>query len=224
MIHVVSSMATRQLLSELAAQFERQSDLQVKLEAVGGVDAARRVRAGEPFDLVVLASNVIDALIAEGKISGSRVDVVTSPIAVGSRSGATHPDISSAEAVKRAVLAANRIGYSTGPSGTYLAGLFEQWGIGAAVKDRIMIAPPGVPVGSLVASGDIDLGFQQLSELAGTPGVDVIGMLPPEIQSLTTFSAGIGAASPRPDEARRLLAFLASPEANQTKRRNHFDC
>jgi molybdate transport system substrate-binding protein len=109
-MHVVSSMATRQVLVDLVARFESQSELPVRLEAVGGVDAAKRVRAGESFDVVVLAANVIDALIAEGHVVGSRVDVVTSPIAIGVRAGAALPDISSAEAVKQAVLAASRIG------------------------------------------------------------------------------------------------------------------
>jgi molybdate transport system substrate-binding protein len=214
-------MATRQLLAELGAQFEAQSGLPVILEAVGGVDAAIRVRAGESFDAVVLASNVIDALIAEGHLIGNRIDVVSSPIAIGVRAGAPHPDISSAEAVKRTVLAASHIGYSTGPSGTYLSRLFEQWGIGDAVKDRIMVAPPGVPVASLVARGEIDLGFQQLSELAAD-GVEVVGMLPPEIQSMTVFAAGVARTSTQPEAARRLIEFLAAPDVAEVKRRNHF--
>ena len=221
-IHVVSSMATRQVHGELAAQFEADSGLPVRVESVGGVDAARRVRAGEPFDVIVLAANVIDALIAEGHVEGRRIDVVTSPVAIGVRSGAPHPDISSAGAVKDAVLAASRIGYSTGPSGTYLSGLFDAWGIGAAVKDRITVAPPGVPVASLVARGEIELGFQQLSELAGSDGIEVVGLLPPDIQSLTTFSGGLARTSTQPDAARRLLDYLASPAAAAIKKRLHF--
>ena len=221
-IHVLSSMATRQVLGELAAQFESESRLPVRVESVGGVDAAKRVRAGESFDVVVLAANVIDALITEGHVDGGRVDVVTSPVAIGVRSGTARPDISSADAVKRAVLAASRIGYSTGPSGTYLAGLFEAWGIGDAVRDRITVAPPGVPVASLVARGEIDLGFQQLSELAGSQGVDVVGLLPPDIQSLTTFSGGVARTATQPDNARRVLDYLASPAAAAIKRRLHF--
>src|SRR3954469_7618115 len=110
-------MATRQVLAELAAAFESESGLSVRLESMGGVDAAKRVRAGESFDAVVLASNVIDTLIAEGHLEGRRIDVVTSAIGIGVRAGASRPDISSAEAVTRALLAAGRIGYSTGPSG-----------------------------------------------------------------------------------------------------------
>jgi molybdate transport system substrate-binding protein len=221
-IHVLSSMATRQVLGELAATFESRSGLSVRVESVGGVDAAKRVRAGETFDVVVLASNVIDALIAEGHLTGERIDLVTSAIGIGVRAGSVHPDIGSADAVQQAVLAAGRIGYSTGPSGTYLAKLFEQWGIGDVVKDKTVVAPPGVPVTSLVARGDIDLGFQQLSELAGD-GVDVVGSLPDEIQSLTTFSGGLARTSSQPAAAQALLDFMTTPEVSDLKRRHLMD-
>jgi len=221
-IHVLSSMATRQVLGELAATFESRSGLSVRVESVGGVDAAKRVRAGETFDVVVLASNVIDALIAEGHLTGERIDLVTSAIGIGVRAGSVHPDIGSADAVQQAVLAAGRIGYSTGPSGTYLAKLFEQWGIGDVVKDKTVVAPPGVPVTSLVARGDIDLGFQQLSELAGD-GVDVVGSLPDEIQSLTTFSGGLARTSSQPAAAQALLDFMTTPDVSDLKRRHLMD-
>jgi molybdate transport system substrate-binding protein len=221
-IHVLSSMATRQVLAELAVAFESQNGASVRVESVGGVDAARRVRAGESFDVVVLASTVIDALLGEGHLVGSRIDVVTSAIGVGVRAGTVSPGIGSADAVKGAVLAAGRVGYSTGPSGAYLTKLFEQWGIAEALKDKIVVAPPGVPVTSLVARGDIDLGFQQLSELAAE-GVDVVGPLPAEIQSLTTFSGGVATSSSQPDAARRLLEFLAEPGLAELKRRYLMD-
>lgn len=221
-IHVLSSMATRQVLGELAAAFQPRSGLSVRVESVGGVDAAKRVRAGETFDAVVLAANVIDALIAEGHLTGERIDLVTSAIGIGVRTGSVHPDIGSADAVQRAVLSAARIGYSTGPSGTYLAKLFERWGIGDIVKDKTVVAPPGVPVTSLVARGDIDLGFQQLSELAGE-GVEVVGSLPDDIQSLTTFSGGVARTSPQPGDARALLDFMTKPEVIEIKRRHLMD-
>lgn len=213
-------MATRRLLADLTTEFEATSPLRLSVESVGGVDAAKRVRAGEPFDIIVLASNVIDALIAEGHVvDGSRVDLVASPVAVAVRAGASRPDITSADAVKSAILHAASIGYSTGPSGTYLATLFEKWGIADAMKGRIRVAPPGVPVGSLVATGELELGFQQLSEFIDLDGIEVVGLLPSEIQAITIFSGGVGRTAAQPDHAREVLEFMAGPSTADTKRR-----
>jgi molybdate transport system substrate-binding protein len=218
-IRIISSMATRRLLADLAARFESAAGQRVSLESVGGVDAARRVAAGEPFDAVVLASEPIDALIRSGHVvAGSRVDLVQSPIAVAVRRGAPRPDIGSADAVRRAVLAANTVGASTGPSGDYLARLFHRWGIADEVKDRIVQAPAGIPVATLVARGDVELGFQQLSEMMNAAGIDVLGPLPTDIQFLTIFSGGVATASAQPAAARALLSFMASSEVALLKR------
>ena len=220
-IAVISSMAFREVLAELVPAFGRQSGRVVAFETVGGVDAARRVASGEPFDVVVLASDAIDRLIGAGRIvSGSKVDLARSGVAVAVRSGAPRPDIGSEEAVRRAVLSSRAIGCSTGPSGVALAGLFERWGIAAEIKDRIVQAPPGVPVGALVTRGEVELGFQQLSELMHLRGIDVIGPLPPAIQVTTTFSAGICASSMQRDAVRSLLDFLTSPSSADAKRRH----
>lgn len=214
-------MATRQVLAELSAAYERRSGCAVVIESVGGVDAARRVQAGEPFDVVFLASDAIDKLVAAGRIvAGSKVDLVRSPVAIAVRSGASRPDTSSEDALRRAVLAAATIGYSTGPSGAALTRLFERWGIAAQLQGRIVQAPPGVPVGALVARGEVELGFQQLSELMHLEGIDVIGPMPQAIQIVTTFSAGLCAGSPEGDAVRRMLDFMASPEAAEAKRRH----
>jgi molybdate transport system substrate-binding protein len=213
----ISSMATRALLAELVAAY----GAPVAIESVGGVDAAKRVQGGEAFDVVVLASDAIDKLVVAGHVvAGSKVDLVHSGVAVAVKAGAAHPDIASEEAVRRAVLAAPTLGYSTGPSGVQLAKLFERWGIAQEIAPRIVTAPPGVPVGALVARGDVALGFQQLSELMSLQGIDVLGPLPPAIQITTTFSAGVCAASAQPDAARSLLAFLASPEVAPIKQRH----
>lgn len=217
----VSSMATRALLAELVAAYELIAGVPVVIESIGGVDAAKRVLGGEVFDVVVLACDAIDKLIDAGRIiAGSKADLVHSGVAVAVKAGAAHPDISSAEAVRRAVLAAPTLGYSTGPSGLQLARLFERWGIAHEIASRIVQAPPGVPVGTLVARGEVALGFQQLSELMHLEGIDVIGPLPPEIQIVTTFSAGVCAAAAQPDAARALVAFLTSPDAADAKRRH----
>lgn len=221
MIRGISSMATQGLLAELAAAYAPRAGVPVAIEAVGGVDAARRVASGEAFDVVVLASDAIDKLIAAGRVlAGSKADLVRSGVSAAVRAGAARPDLSSEDAVKRAVLAAPTLGYSTGPSGVQLAKLFERWGIAQAIAPRIVQAPPGVPVGALVARGEVALGFQQSSELMNLQGIDVLGPLPPTIQITTTFSAGVCAASTQADAARALLAFLASPETAPSKQRH----
>lgn len=217
-IRLISSMATKQVLAELIAQYETQAPHTVQLESVGGVDAAKRVQADEAFDVVALASNAIDQLIAAGKVlPGSRVDLAHSGVAIAVRQGAPKVDISSEESVKAAVLAAKSLSYSTGPSGVQLAKLFERWGIAEEIKSRIVQAPPGLPVGSLVAKGEVELGFQQLSELIHLTGIDVLGPLPPAIQITTTFSAGVATSSAQPEVAKALIAFMGAPAAAAAK-------
>ncbi|HMA06586.1 MAG TPA: substrate-binding domain-containing protein [Ramlibacter sp.] len=220
-IRGISSMATRAVLAELAAAWQQRTGISVQIESVGGVDAARRVQAGEPFDMVVLASDAIDKLAAGGAtLAGSKVDLVNSPVAVAVRAGAPAPDIATEDALRRAVEAAATIGYSTGPSGTALMRLFQRWGIAGEIERRLVQAPPGVPVGQLIANGDVAIGFQQLSELIHLPGIALVGAMPQPVQIITTFSGAVCAASTQGDAARSLLAFLASPEAAAAKRRH----
>ncbi len=216
----ISSMATRLVLAELVDAFQRRSGTRVAIESVGGVDAAKRVQAGEAFDVVILASDAIDKLIASGHVQpDSKVDLVRSGVAVAVRAGAPKPDISSEDAVRAAVLATRNISYSTGPSGVALAKLFERWGIAEQIKDRIVTPPPGIPVGSLVAKGEVELGFQQLSELINLDGITVLGPLPPAIQIITTFSAGVCAGSQQAAAVRAMLADMNTPEAAAAKLR-----
>ncbi len=217
-------MATRQVLAELVEAYQKHAGQPVAIESVGGVDAARRVAAGEAFDVVILASDAIDKLIASGHVlADSKVDLVHSGVAVAVRAGAPRPDISSEDAVRQAILAARNISYSTGPSGVALAKLFERWGIADQIKDRIVTPPPGIPVGSLVAQGEVALGFQQLSEMLNLEGLTVLGPLPPAIQITTTFSAGVCARSQQAEAVRAMLAYMASPAAAEAKRRQGMD-
>lgn len=216
----ISSMATRLLLGELADAYAARNGQTIRFESVGGVDAAKRVQAGEAFDVVVLASDAIAKLAAAGHLrADSIVHVVHSGVAVAVRKGAVPPDIATEEAVRQAVLSASTLGYSTGPSGVALAELFARWGIAEQIQPRIVTAPPGVPVGSLVASGAVALGFQQLSELLHVDGIAIVGPLPPAIQITTTFSAAITTACTRVADASDLLAYLASGDTATAKRR-----
>src|SRR4051812_36636396 len=143
-IRGISSMATRQLLNELAAMYQKLANVGVQVESVGGVDAARRVQADEPFDFVVLSSDAIDKLQESGKVvAGSRVDLVRSGVSVAVKAGAQRPDIASEDSLKRAVLSATTVGYSTGPSGTALLKLFERWGLADTLRPKLVQAPPG---------------------------------------------------------------------------------
>lgn len=211
-------MATRLILGELAQRYEAKAGIKAAIRSMGGVDAAEKVRAGEAVDIVILASGPMKKLEAEGHlVAGSIKGFTRSGMAVAVRSGAPKPDISTEEAVKQAVMAAGKVCYSTGPSGDHLLQLCAKWGL-AADDPRLVKAPPGVPVGSFVADGKADLGFQQLSELIHVKGIEVLGPLPPEIQNVTVFAAGVASASKKPDETAALIAYLASPETEAVKR------
>jgi molybdate transport system substrate-binding protein len=214
----LSSMATRHILRDLARDYESQTGARVEIRSMGGVEAAKSVRAGEATDIVVLASKVMASLEAEGHLAkGDTRDFARSEIGVAVRKGLALPSVASAQAVKQAVLDAQKICYSTGPSGDHLKALCEKWGM---PPERVLIAPPGVPVATLLANGDADLGFQQLSELVGQPGIEVAGPLPPDIQAVTVFSAGIATMSPDPEGARAFVAYLASAKTGDAKRRH----
>lgn len=221
----ISSKATQAVLVDLTQAYQAQTGVRWQVEAVGGVDAARRVQAGEVFDAVILANDAIDRLIAAGHVlAGSRVDWVRSPVAVAVPQGAPRPDIGSAAALKAAVLAATKVAFSTGPSGVYLEKLFDQWGITAAMQGRLLQAPPGVPVGALLARGEASLGFQQLSELMSLQGITLLGELSPDVAYISVFSTGMGQAAAadaqRAPAVRAWMDFLASAEVEAIKRRH----
>lgn len=211
-------MATRGVLAKLAARYQQATGVPVVAQAGGGVDVAKRVQAGEAADVVVLADRAIERLMSEGGLlSGTRQDIADSPIAIAVNSDAAPPDVHDEDAVRRAVQDADSLSYSTGPSGTWLEQIFERWGMLDELRARIVVPPPGVPVARMVAEGRAQLGFQQLSELMNQPGVAVVGLLPDDIQLVTTFAGAIAASCTRRDDAARLLDFLASEQVADEK-------
>jgi molybdate transport system substrate-binding protein len=217
----ISSMATRQILADLASAYQAATGQAVAIESVGGVDAAKRIRAGEAFDLAVLASDALGQLVADGSlIAGSIVNMAESPMAMAVRTGGARPDPLDEAAVRAVMAGGGRIGISTGPSGAHVLKLARDWGLETEVSARIVQAKPGIPVAKLLADGEVEIGFQQLSEMLGAPGIDIVGLLPASLQPGTVFAAGICKAAAQPDAARAFIAYLASAETADTKRRH----
>jgi molybdate transport system substrate-binding protein len=210
-IKVMLSAAFKEAYLELVPQFERASGHKVENLWVPSVQMMSRLKGGETVDLVILSAASLDELRKAGLIS-DRTDLARSGIGVAVKSGARKPDISSGEAVKRAVLAARGIAYSTGPSGIYLMGLFQRMGIAGEIKSKVKQVQ-GEPAGGVVARGEAEIAFQQVSELLPVPGIDFVGPLPADIQQITVFSAGLHAAATQPDAARALVKFLTAPAA-----------
>ena len=223
-LKVVSSNPLRAVLPPIVAAFERASGHTVTI-AWGGTEAiAKRVADGEAADIVLVAGQNIDRLIATGRLrSGSRRDIARSGVGIAVRSGAPRPDVSTPEAVRRAVLEADSVMYSSGPSGFYVAEMLQKLGIAEAVRAKVTQPPSGVQVGELVARGEAALGFQQISELIHVKGIDYLGPLPPEIQNVTVYAAAIHAASASAAAAEALLAHLVSPAAADLVRRAGMD-
>lgn len=219
-------MAPRRLLVQALAAWQASGrGVEAQLAAIGGVDALRAIESGaRPFDVVVLASDAIDKLDSLGCLAqGTTIGVASARVAMAVKTGAPKADMSSEGGVRQAVLAAERIGYSTGPSGAAILRLFEAWGIDRQLRGRLVQARPGTPVGSLVASGEATLGFQQLSELIRVDGIDVVGVLPPEIEIRTTFSGAVARTSALKEEAKALLAFIASGACDGVRRAEGLD-
>jgi molybdate transport system substrate-binding protein len=220
-IQVLASNATKEAYLELVPQFEKTTEHKVTTTWSGTVDIKKRLAAGETYDVLIMAGPEIDEFIRQGKlVAGSRVDLAKSGVGVAVRTGASKPDISSADGLKAALLSAKSIGYSQGPSGTYLVGLFQRMGIADTIKDKVKVSKVGQPVGNLIASGEVEIGFQQVSELLPVKGIDFLGPLPASVQQITTFSGGLFAAAKQPEAAKALVTFLAAPAATPVKRKH----
>jgi molybdate transport system substrate-binding protein len=223
-IKVLSSMATRALLVELVERARKALGTEIELESIAGVGAAKKVAEGAVVDVVVLADSAIVDLAGAGWLdSASRTGLVRSSMVAAVRAGAERPDISTEDRLRDAVAAASRVGYSTGPSGQHLLGLLERWDMMAEAGKRLVQAPPGVPVGTLIADGRADLGFQQLSELMDLPGVAVLGALPAPVDHTTVFSGAVALRSRFAAEAGELLRYLTLAEHDDLKRQRGMD-
>src|SRR5579862_6708220 len=218
-IKVVTSGAFTAAYLKLVPEFERGTHNQLVTEfgpSMGTTHNAipMRLDRGEKIDVVIMAAPALADLIKQGKVrANSRVDLVESNIGMAVRAGAPKPDISTVDALKRTLLAAKSIAYSDSASGVYLSTeLFPKLGIADQIrgKSRKIEADP---VGGVVATGEFEIGFQQISELRPVKGIDIVGPLPPGAQRVTVFSAGIPATSMQPDAARALIQWLASPAA-----------
>ena len=213
-IKVLSTQATQAAYEELVAAVREGNRPQGRDLLLRHRQRLQEARDGETYDLVIMSAPAIDTQIKNGKVAtGSRVDFASSGTGLAVEKGAPKPDISSGDALKKTLIAAKSIGYSTGPSGVYVIGMFEKLGIADQVKGKLKQTPSGGFVGTLIASGDAEIGFQQDSELVHIPGIDFVGPLPPDVQNITMFSAGLHSAAKEVDAAKALVKFLTAPAA-----------
>jgi molybdate transport system substrate-binding protein len=213
-VKVVGSPGFRQAYTALVPGFEKASGNKINTNWGGVNEVAKRVADGETADVVILPVAQIDDLIAKGKLlAPTRVIVAKSGVGVAVKAGAPKIDLSSSDNVRKALLAAKSIAYSTGPSGAHMAELIKKWGIADQLKGKIVIAPADTPVGEVLARGQAEIGFQQVSELIHAKGVDYLGALPPDSNEITVFAAAVHKDSRQQDAARALIKHLSAPEA-----------
>jgi molybdate transport system substrate-binding protein len=213
-IAMLATGATKEIVLELIPKFEKSTGHKVVATWTGTAGIRKRIGDGEIHDLVIVGAPVIDSFIAQGKVvPGSRTELMKSGVGVAVRAGASKPDIGSSEAVKTMLLAAKSIGYSTGPSGDHVVSLIERFGISDQIRPKLKQVPTGGRMETIITTGEAEIGFQQISELIRAPGVDYVGPLPPEIQKITVYSAGIHANAKQPEAAKALVNALAAGDA-----------
>lgn len=212
---MLASNGVRAALEELAPAFERETGSKLLIEFGLAAALKRRIEGGAAFDLAILTRAAIDDLAKQGRIeAGSRGAIARSGVGIGIRKGAARPDIGTADALKRTLLAAQSISWAKeGAGGVYFAGLLERMGIALQMKPRVVLAPSGAEVGQLVAGGKVQLGVILVNELAAAPGVEVLGPLPTELQSYTVFHAAVASGSKNGEGAQALIEFLTTPSS-----------
>jgi molybdate transport system substrate-binding protein len=212
-IKVWAARAIATVLAEIGPQFERTTGHKLNISSDLPAAFVRRANSGEPFDILISGSAPVDEWIKDGKIiAETRTDIARSGIGVEVRAGARKPDITSVEAFKRALLDAKSIAYLRVGSGIYVAGLLERLGIAEAIKSKVK-RPESDIVSELVAKGEVELGPVVITQILTTPGVELVGPLPQEIQSYVVFTAGVSANSKVPEAAKQLMKFLTGPKA-----------
>jgi molybdate transport system substrate-binding protein len=212
-IVVLTNMGVVSAVRDLAPAFEHASGHKVIISFELGNAMMQKINSNAPADVVTQTPDVIDDLIKQGKVVGERVDFARAGIGVAVKAGAPKPDIGSADAFKRAMLAAKSIAYSrAGASGVYVAKLMQRLGIAEELKDKIKLVD-GVPVAELVAKGEVEIGMQQINVILPVGGIEYVGPLPSELQGYVVFAAGILAVSKAPEAARAMAKFMAAPEA-----------
>src|SRR5579859_809655 len=216
-VHLLTTGAYRQVAATLIPQYEAASGNKVVVESDTAGGITRRIEAGAPFDLVVLTSQAVGDLVTEGKLaSDSATDLAKVGVGVAVRSGTPHPDFGTADAFKHMLLKAKSIAYidpkAGGSSGIYISGLIQRMGLDKKLRRRTVLVNGGL-VADKVASGEAQIGLQQISELTGVKDVDMLGPLPREIQSYTVYGGGISSHAAEPEAAHALLALFSSPAA-----------
>ena len=223
-IKVLGSPASREAFDELIPAFESATGHKVVVTWSGTKNIKKQIAAGEVYDIVVVAKPELDEMVKEGRIVPTSVtDVVKSRVGAAVRAGHPKPDIGSADALKKTLLSVGSIGYSSGPSGDHMAELFKRMGIADQIKGKLKQTPPGVRVATVIVSGEVELGFQQVSELTHEPGIDYIGPLPDEAQKITVFSGGIHTKASDPQAASAFLKHVTSPAAVPVIRKHGLD-
>lgn len=213
-IKIVASRTAKDVLLELIPSFEQATGHRITVVWDSSAGGERRVLDGEAIDLIMIASPNIDRLIAAGKVvGGSSMPFVKSGVGIALKLGLPKPDVSTPDAVRKAVLQAKSVAYSQGPSGLHVADILKKFGIADQIKDKLLLGPPGVPIGEMLARGEADLGFQQVGELRQVSGIQYLGPLPAEIQHYTVFSFGLLANSASPEAAKAFVNFVRSENA-----------
>jgi molybdate transport system substrate-binding protein len=211
-MEILCTNGVKTVISELVPALERESGSKLALTWGSTVALAKDIAAGARGDIAVLTGEAIDDFIRDGKaVAGSRVDLARSGIGLAVRKGATKPDISSPDALKRALLAAQSVGLSkTGQSGIYFPTVLERLGIREQMQSKLVVPEAGTPIGEVIANGRAEIGVQQISELMPVAGIDIIGPLPTPLQKITIFSAGVLATAQDKKRAQTLIALISS--------------